>query len=186
MRKLSFLIILVPSLLFAASHKHIQVSITPTSATITAGGTEQFAATVSGTPNGAVNWSATAGTIANGLFTAPSVSQSTIVYVRATSAADPTKTATAALTVDPNGQHIVNLNWDPSSSANITGYNVYRASVAGGPYSQINNGGLVASTVYTDSSVASGQAYYYVVTAVDSSDIESADSNETQAVVPSP
>jgi hypothetical protein len=186
MRKLSFLIILIPSLLFAAPHKHIQVSITPTSATITAGATQQFAATVSGTPNGVVNWSATAGTITNGLFTAPSVSQSTTVYVRATSAADPTKTATAALTIDPSGRHIVNLNWNPSSSVNVTGYNVYRASIAGGPYAQINNGGLVASTIYTDSAVASGQAYYYVVTAVDSSGIESTDSNETQAIVPSP
>jgi len=120
------------------------------------------------------------------LFTAPSVNQATTVYVRAVSVVDPTKTATAAITVDPTAQHIVDLNWSPSTSTNITGYNVYRGLTSGGPYSKVNSGGLVASTVFTDSSVASGQAYYYVVTAVDSSGTESGDSNQTQAVVPFP
>ncbi len=188
MQKLPLLLILIliPALLFAEPHKHLQVTITPTSAAVVSDGTQQFTATVSGTPNTAVNWSATAGTVTNGLFTAPSVTQTTTVYVQATSAADPTKTATAAITISPTAQHTVNLNWNPSTSANITGYNVYRGSTSGGPYSKINSGGLVASTLYTDASVASGQTYYYVVTAVDSSGVESADSNQTQAVVPSP
>src|SRR5438876_2670316 len=160
MRKLPLLLILIPSLLYAAPGKHIQIAITPTSATLASSGTQQFTATISGTPNTTVNWSVTAGTITNGLFTAPSVTQSTTVYVHATSAADPTKTATAAITVDPTGQHAVDLNWNPSTSANITGYNVYRGSNSGGPYSQINSGGLVASTVYMDATVASGQTYY--------------------------
>ncbi len=187
MRNLPLLLILIPSLLFAAPGKRIKITITPTSATLVAGGTEQFAATVTGTPNQAVNWSATAGTVTNGLFTAPTVSQTTTVYVQATSTVDSTKIATATITIDPAAtQHIVDLNWNPSTSANITGYNIYRGSVSGGPYSQVNNGGLVASTVYTDATVASGQTYYYVVKAVDSSGLESGDSNQAQAVVPSP
>lgn len=186
MRQLPFLLMLIPSVLFAAPHKRIQVTITPTIATVVANTTQQFTATVSGTPNHAVTWSVTAGTVTNGLFTAPSVNQATTVYVRAVSVVDPTKTATAAITVDPTAQHIVDLNWTPSTSTNITGYNVYRGLISGGPYSKINTGGLVASTLFTDSSVASGQAYYYVVTAVDNSGIESGDSNQTQAIVPSP
>ena len=107
--------------------------------------------------------------------------------MRATSTVDSTKIATATITIGPAAtQHIVDLNWNPSTSTNVTGYNVYRGSTSGGPYSQINNGGLVASTLYTDATVASGQTYYYVVTAMDSSGIESAYSNSTQAVVPSP
>ena len=187
MRNLPLLIILIPSLLFAAPRKHIQITIPPTSATLVAGGTKQFAATVTGTPNQAVNWSATAGTVTNGLFTAPTVSQTTTVYVRATSTVDSAKIATATITIDPAAtQHIVDLNWNPSTSTSVTGYNVYRGSTSGGPYSQINNGGVVASTLYTDATVASGQTYYYVVTAMDSSGIESAYSNQIQAVVPSP
>lgn len=185
MRKLPFLLILIPSLLFAAPNKHIQITITPTSGTVVASGTQQFIATVTGTRNDAVTWSASSGTVTSGLFTAPAVTQATTVYVQATSTADSTKSATAAITVNPPAtQHTVDLNWIPSTSANITGYNVYRGSTSGGPYSEINTGGLVASTLYTDATIASGQTYYYVVTAVDSSGVESGDSNETQAIVP--
>ena len=186
MRNLPLLLILSPALRSAEPHKHVQVTITPTSTTLAAGGTNQFAATVSGTPNTSVQWSATSGTVTNGLYTAPSVSQTTTAYVQATSTVDPTKSATAVITINPAIQHIVDLNWNPSTSANITGYNIYRGSVSGGPYSQVNNGGLVASTLYTDTTVASGQTYYYVVKAVDSSGLESGDSNQAQAVVPSP
>jgi len=43
-----------------------------------------------------------------------------------------------------------------------------------------------ASTSYTDNSVQAGQTYYYVVTAVDGSGNESVDSNQAQAVIPTP
>jgi len=65
------------------------------------------------------------------------------------------------------------------------GYNVYRGSQSGGPYTKINSA-LDASTIYTDSSVQAGQTYYYVTTAVDSNGVESAYSNQIQAPVPSP
>jgi len=80
-------------------------------------------------------------------------------------------------------QHSVALTWDASAQA--TGYNVYRGSVSGGPYSKINST-LNPSTNYTDSSVQSGQTYYYVTTAVDSQGAESSYSNQAQAAVPNP
>src|SRR6266568_8936152 len=184
MRNLPLLIIIIPALLFAAPHKHVQVTITPTTATLFSDGSTQFSAAVSGTPNTNVQWSATTGTVTNGLYTAPSVSQTTTAYVQATSTSDPTKSATAVITIDPPAQHSVDLNWNPSTSINVTGYNIYRGSASGGPYSQLNNGGLIASTVYTDTTVASGQTYYYVVKTVDNSGLESGNSNQTQAVVP--
>jgi TolB protein len=48
------------------------------------------------------------------------------------------------------------------------------------------NSSLVSGTTYTDTTAQAGQTYYYVSTAVNSSDQESAYSNEAQAVVPSP
>ena len=78
----------------------------------------------------------------------------------------------------------VDLNWSPSSSPDITGYNVYRSTISGGPYSKINTGGLVASTTYSDTTVALGTTYYYVTTSVNSSNQESGYSNQAEAVVP--
>jgi hypothetical protein len=81
--------------------------------------------------------------------------------------------------------HTVALNWVASASANVAGYNVYRASVSGGPYTQINSV-LAMATTYVDAPVPAGGVYYYVVTAVDSSGNESLPSNESQATVPIP
>jgi hypothetical protein len=80
-------------------------------------------------------------------------------------------------------QHSVALAWTASASGNVMGYNIYRGLTAGGPYTKINSA-LNPSTSDTDSSVQSGQTYYYVVTAVDSSANESSYSNEVQAVIP--
>ncbi len=80
----------------------ITISLSPTSATMTAGTTQQFTATVSGSTSTAVTWTATAGTISStGLFTAPNVSASTTVTVKATAQADTSATQTALVTVAP-------------------------------------------------------------------------------------
>jgi fibronectin type 3 domain-containing protein len=80
-------------------------------------------------------------------------------------------------------QHSVDLSWNGTST--VVGYNVYRGSQSGGPYTKINSA-LNANTTYTDSSVQAGQTYYYVTTAIDSSGAESSYSNQIQAPVPSP
>jgi fibronectin type 3 domain-containing protein len=46
------------------------------------------------------------------------------------------------------------------------------------------NGSPVGGVSYADSNVQSGQTYYYVATAVDSSGTESVYSNEVTAIVP--
>ncbi len=83
----------------------------------------------------------------------------------------------------PAPQHSVNLNW--SDNQGVIGYNVYRGTISGGPYSKINDV-LDPSTSYTDSNVSGGNTYYYVVTAVDSNQVESGYSNQAKAAVPSP
>ncbi len=80
------------------------------------------------------------------------------------------------------GIHAVNLSWTASRSQ-VAGYNIYRGSVSGGPYSKLDLS-LVTGTAYTDTTVQAGRTYYYVTTAVNSSGNESAYSNQVQAVVP--
>ncbi len=67
----------------------ITLSLSPGSTTVGSREELQFTATISGSPNTAVTWSATAGTISpNGLFTAPDVASNTTVVITATRVGD--------------------------------------------------------------------------------------------------
>jgi fibronectin type 3 domain-containing protein len=79
--------------------------------------------------------------------------------------------------------HSVSLSWSESSSV-VSGYNVYRGTTSNGPYPTKLNSSLVTAVGYSDSTVVDGTTYYYVVTAVDSSEVESVDSNQATAVIP--
>jgi fibronectin type 3 domain-containing protein len=81
------------------------------------------------------------------------------------------------------GAHSVTLSWVASTSSNIAGYDVFRATVSGGPYTQINSS-LVAGVTYTDTTVQAGQTYYYVTTAVNSAGAQSTYSNQVSAAIP--
>ena len=90
------------SILIVGGGGNVKVNVSPTSATLFSNQTQQFTATVSGTSNTGVNWSATSGSVdGNGLYTPPTVSAQTIVVVTATSNSDSTKSASAAVSVDP-------------------------------------------------------------------------------------
>jgi len=78
--------------------------------------------------------------------------------------------------------HSVALSWNASTSV-VTGYNVYRSTVSGTGFTRVNSA-LVAVLVYTDTAVQNGTTYYYVTTAVDSTGMESAYSNQVSAVIP--
>ena len=82
-------------------------------------------------------------------------------------------------------QHSVALSWNTSTSSDVVGYNVYRGTVSGGPYTRINSS-LTTAPYSTDSTVQGGQTYYYVTTAVDSTGMESTYSNQVQALIPIP
>ncbi|MGE5644792.1 MAG: DUF4082 domain-containing protein [Acidobacteriota bacterium] len=81
--------------------------------------------------------------------------------------------------------HSATVSWSASQSTNVSGYNVYRATVSGGPYTKLNSS-VIPLTTYTDSTVQAGQTYYYVCTSVDSSKKESGYSNQATAVIPKP
>jgi fibronectin type 3 domain-containing protein len=76
----------------------------------------------------------------------------------------------------------VSLSWTPSSTS-YEGFNVYRGSVSGGPYSKIDSS-LISTPSYMDNNVTAGQTYYYVATEVDDTGTESAYSSEVSATIP--
>ena len=89
----------------------VAVNVSPQSAQVVIGKSQQFTANVSGTTNTAVSWSITGsgcsgsacGVITSaGLYTAPgTVPNPALITVTATSAADPTKFNTASVTIAP-------------------------------------------------------------------------------------
>ncbi len=89
----------------------VSISISPTSATLPAGATQAFQATVTGSSNTAVQWTVNAvaggtaatGTISTaGIYTAPAtLTAATQFTITAISAVDSTKTANAVVTVNP-------------------------------------------------------------------------------------
>lgn len=80
----------------------------------------------------------------------------------------------------------VNLAWDRSPDPGVAGYNVYRATVTGGPYTKLNLMLIPqtpappgASPVYTDMTPTGSQlTYFYVVRAQSAGGVESSNSNE--------
>ena len=80
--------------------------------------------------------------------------------------------------------HSVSISWKASSSENVGAYNVYRATASGGPYTRV--GWRVSGVNFTDANVQAGITYYYVVTSVTTSNVESLVSSEVRATVPQP
>jgi fibronectin type 3 domain-containing protein len=86
------------------------------------------------------------------------------------------KVCVSDLTARPKGTK-VQLSWTHTSAAS---YNVYRGTVAGGPYLKIGNTTSTYST-YLDETVAAGTTYYYVVREVAPNGSELCQSNEASA-----
>ena len=79
--------------------------------------------------------------------------------------------------------NVIQLSWTASTSAGVAGYNVYRSSVSGGPYTKIVSSPVIG-TSYSDQTAQAGVQYYYVATSVEESGIESAYSNQVSALIP--
>jgi PKD repeat protein len=100
----------------------ISVAVSPTTATVSSGGTRQFTAAVTNSTNQGVTWKATAGTISNtGLFTAPRVSTNTTITVTASSVAVPSKTANATVTVQPSAPQVIAVAVTPTTATVSSG-----------------------------------------------------------------
>jgi Cep192 domain 4 len=82
--------------------------------------------------------------------------------------------------------HSVDIAWDASSSAALQGYNVYRSTVSGGPYTKVSPVLGASTLLFTDTTPVSGKQYFYVVTSVDTSGTESAASTQVAVTIPVP
>ena len=168
----------------------VTVTIAPTTASISAQKTQQFAATVTGTSNTAVSWqvngvtggNSSTGTInSGGLYTAPAVTTTTSVTVTAVSAADSTKSAGAAVTVSPGASQPVAVAVSPTTASVVAGKTQqFTASVTGGSNTgvtwQVNGvsggsssvGSISSSGLYTAPAVSAATSV--TVTAVSTAD----------------
>ena len=66
------------------------------------------------------------------------------------------------------------LSWNNET---VSSFNVYRSLTSGGAYTKINKIPIITNS-YTDSTVTINNVYYYVVTAVGSTGLESAYSTQ--------
>lgn len=74
----------------------------------------------------------------------------------------------------------ISLDWNRGSDLDAVFYQVYRATLSGGPYT-LQAGNLLASE-YVDHTADSGMIYYYAITASDVAGNESGLGNETSAI----
>ena len=112
-----------------AVQTQVSISISPTSSSLQTGGQQFFVAMISGTGNTAVTWSASAGTIAsNGTYTAPTTAGN--YTVTAVSVADPTKSASAVVSVSAAPTIMVRISpatvsmpekWQQQFAATVSG-----------------------------------------------------------------
>ncbi|HXJ58831.1 MAG TPA: family 16 glycosylhydrolase [Verrucomicrobiae bacterium] len=137
--------------------------------------------TANGGPSGSSTWTATAGThtiLANvddvNRIAESNENNNTLSAPMTVGGATPPAPPTSlSATV---GKKKVTLHWVQSTSANLTQNKIYRSTTgSGGPYSL--RATIAATTSYTETGLTSGQEYFYVVTAVNSSGQESAFSN---------
>ncbi len=131
------------------------ITLSPTFVSLSAGGTQQFTATVSGTTNTAVTWSATGGSISSGgLYTAPSTAGT--YTVQATSVADNTKSASATVAVSAA---VVTISISPTSASLATGgTQQFTATVSGTTNTavtwSVTGGSISSGGLYTAPSTA--------------------------------
>jgi hypothetical protein len=150
----------------------VGITVGPSSVSLNVGASATFAASVTGTNNTAVTWSLSpaVGTINNGVYQAPaSIATQQLITVMATSAADPTKIASATVSLIPVGITVgpssVSLNAGASAafSASVTGssntavtwsINPAVGSIANGVYTAPATIGNVQAVTLTAASVA--------------------------------
>jgi hypothetical protein len=166
----------------------VSLGVSPTAVSLGPGQTATFSANVSGTSNTAVSWSVVpaVGSIVNGVYTAPTIATGQpAVTVVATSMADPSKTASATVTLTTIGISVVPTSITLGSGASSQ----FTASVTGTSNTLVNWSvspalGTVVNGLYTaPSGITSTQVVTLTaVSAVDSTKSASASITLTPTV----
>src|SRR3984893_2043620 len=121
----------------SSSISNVKVSVSPARATLVSDQKQQFTATVSGTSNTGVKWSAAAGSVdASGLYPGPTVTSQTNAVIKATSNVDSLKSSSAAITVDPVNNQALKITTTnlPQSLQGNTYSEVFNATGGATPY----------------------------------------------------
>lgn len=130
----------------ASSSRQSHITISPSSATVASRGTEQFTASITGTSDTAVVWSASEGTISSaGKFTAPAVSSDTEVTVTATGVHGNSLNAVATINVTPIPALTIDTKTVSAANAGTKYSDSLSASGGTSPYHwSVNSGALPA------------------------------------------
>ncbi len=148
----------------------VAIAVSPTTASLTAGGTRSFSATVTNATNTSVTWAvqegATGGTITSaGVYTAPATAGT--YHVVARSVADTTKSATATVTVTAAPTVAVAVS-PTTASLSTSGARTFSATVTGSTNTSVTwsvqegatGGSITSAGVYTAPATA---GTYHVV-----------------------
>lgn len=82
----------------------------------------------------------------------------------------------------PMSGHSVELKWEESLTQ-VAGYNIYRSGDTDGSYRKLE-ASPVSGASYTDTGLAAGHTYSYLIKAVDMNNVESDDSEQISITVP--
>ncbi len=94
------------------------------------------------------------------------------------STSQPPAAPTGLVATPGNAQ--VALAWNANTESGLAGYDVYRSTTSGGPYTNLT-ATPVTSPAYTDTGVVNGTTYYYVVKALNTASQLSGASNQVSA-----
>jgi hypothetical protein len=184
-------------LLIFGSSSYLRANISITTTTPPNGTVNTTYSAVISTTGGCApaTWTITSGTLPAGIATTASNKP-----ISLTLAGTPTKAATYSFSikvkgcgggtstksytviVQPAPVHVVSLSWNASTLQNIAGYNMYR-SPDGAMWKKVNVT-LIASTLYSDSTISNSSTYYYAATAVDIYGHESSKTPPVKVTIP--
>jgi len=188
---------LLPVLLLVFGSPYLRANISITTTTSPNGTVNSpYSATIATTGGCApATWAITSGTLPAGITMkasnkpislslkgTPTKAATYPFTVKVTGCGKGTSTHSYTVTIQAGANHVVNLNWQASTSNNIAGYNIYR-SPDGATWRKVNVS-LIASTIYSDSTVSNGSTYYYAATAVDINGKESSKTSSVRAIIP--
>ena len=139
-------------------------------------------AVVSGTLPTGVLRKISGSTTSLGILGTPSVADSYSFTISVTDCGRHVVKASYKIVIQDSSNHVVDLSWKASTTKNVVGYNVYRAP-DGATWKRIN-ASTVASTLYSDPTVANNTTYYYAATAVDIYGHESRKTPTVKVLIP--
>lgn len=174
---------------------NVVVAVDPTTASVAVGTSQQFTASVTGTINQAVSWTVDGGSAfgtidANGLYSAPAVLPTPAsATVRATSAADPTRAATATVTLRANDPTavpagILQAGFSAGNDVALTADELAVGAVQVVFAISIANGGVLTTTGTATQSAQDPSVFFY--TSIEPRDrliVRLSDGNTIEAVI---